>query len=156
MISLIAALSKNRVIGQQGKLPWHLPADLHYFKEKTLNKTIIMGRKTFASIGKPLPQRRNLIIIRQKNLTIPGAEVFTSLEEALAHCDHNQEIMICGGAEIYKLALPLAERMYLTWVEAEAVGDTVFPDFSEEEWEITFQENHKAYGQNPYDYKFVI
>jgi len=155
MISIIAALANNRVIGNRGQLPWHLPADLQFFKEKTLHKTIIMGRKTFDSIGKPLPKRRNIVISRAQNLSIPGAEVFSHLNDALKHCDLNAEIMICGGAEIYKMALPLADRMYLTWVNTEAQGDTFFPEFSEHEWKIISRIDHPQDAQNQFEYRFV-
>ena len=117
IISLIAAVSENFAIGKDKKLLWHLPADLKFFKEKTLGHCIIMGRKTFESVGKPLPGRRNIVITRNENWKAEGVEVVKSLEEALSLSKDDAEPMIVGGAEIYTLALPLANRIYLTQVE---------------------------------------
>ena len=135
MISLIAALADNGVIGRDNGLPWHIPEDLKHFKTLTLGKPVIMGRKTFESIGKPLKGRSNIIVSRNKNLLIEGAEVVASLEEAMARAkEFGQEIMIIGGAQVYAEALPKAERLYLTFVHTKAEGDTFFPDFATADW----------------------
>lgn len=139
MISHIAAVSRNRVIGNNGSLPWHLPEDLKFFKAKTLNKCIIMGRKTYESLGKPLPKRHNVIVTRNKDFKAPGCEVFTDIQEALRHCEslkdtYGDEIMIVGGAEIYKQTLPYTDRLYLTLIEKDIPGDAFYP-----EWPSTYK-----------------
>ncbi len=132
MISIIVAHDQNRVIGYKNKMPWHLPGDLHYFKEMTMGKPIIMGRKTFESIGRPLPGRRNIVISRNTDYTAEGIEVVTSLDAALALVADVEEIMIIGGEQIIKLALPLAQRLYITEINASFQGDTYFPSY--EDW----------------------
>lgn len=131
IVSLIAAVSQNGVIGRDGLLPWNLPEDLKRFKETTLGKPIIMGRKTFQSIGRLLPGRRNIIITRQSELSIPGATIVHSLEAALAAAEADVgtdgEVFVIGGAEIYGMALPLAQRLYLTEVDVRISGDAFFP-----------------------------
>lgn len=138
MISLIVAHDKNRVIGSENQMPWHLPGELKYFKETTMGKPMIMGRKTFESIGRPLPGRKNIIITRNKNYHHEGIEVVTSLEEALENAGTVDEIMIIGGAEIFKVALPIADRLYITHIEHEFSGDTFFPEYGSE-WTLTSQ-----------------
>jgi dihydrofolate reductase len=128
IVSLIAAMARNRVIGRGNGLPWHLPADLRRFRDLTLGHTIVMGRKTYESIGAPLPGRRIIVITRQERYAPPGCLVAHSLEEALASADGEDELFICGGGELYAEALPLAERLYLTVVELEVEGDTFFPE----------------------------
>lgn len=132
-ISLIAALSDNQVIGNQGKIPWHLPDDFRRFKARTTGHVIVMGRKTYESIGRPLPHRTSIIITRDKDLEIPGCLVVGSLSEALekARSIEKEEIFIIGGGQIYAEALSLAERLYLTKVHAIIEGDTFFPDYEE-------------------------
>lgn len=132
MISLIVAHDKNRVIGYEKKMPWHLPGELKYFKEQTMGKPIIMGRKTFESIGRPLPGRRNIVITRNKNYNAEGIEVVSSLDEALKLVSKEQEIMIIGGEQIFKLALPIAHRLYITKIDYEFQGDTFFPQYDDE------------------------
>ncbi len=137
MISHIAAVSKNRVIGREGELPWKLSEDLKYFKARTLNKSIIMGRKTFDSIGKPLADRRNIVVTRDKEWSRPGVEVFHNVLEAIRDCQKQSpsfgdEIMIVGGAEIYSQTLFLAQRLYLTLIDMEVEGDAFYPDWEEE------------------------
>ena len=127
MLSLIVAASRNGVIGAGGKLPWHLPADLQRFKKLTMGHPILMGRKTFKSIGKPLPGRTNIVITRQEGFQACGAAVAHSLEEALQMCEKEAEVFVIGGAEIYKQALPLADKIYLTRVEQDFEGDTFLP-----------------------------
>lgn len=164
-ISLIVAMARNRVIGKDNKMPWHLPEDLRYFKRVTLNKPVIMGRNTFESIGKPLPQRSNIIISRNAAYQVEGALVVNSLEQALqlAADIHQQqqtqedgELMIIGGAQIYAQALPLADRLYLTEVAAEPEGDAFFPAIERSQWQEVAREEHKACARNPYDYDFIV
>ncbi|MBX9913272.1 MAG: dihydrofolate reductase [Pseudomonadaceae bacterium] len=142
-LCLIAALAQNRVIGCDNQLPWHLPADLKHFKALTLGKPIIMGRKTWDSLGRPLPGRLNLVVSRQLDLQLPGAEVFTSLEAAIlraeqwAEAEDADELMLIGGAQLYAQGLALAERLYLTRVELSPVGDAWFPPFEGPQWHLS-------------------
>lgn len=129
MISLIAAVSKNGVIGRDQKLPWDLPEDLKRFKEITTGAPVILGRKTFESIGRLLPGRKNIIVTRRRDLLVPGAFVAASLEEALALAEAAPETFILGGGEIYRLALPIADRLYLTEVDVRIEGDATFPEW---------------------------
>ena len=126
-ISLVVAKSKNNVIGKDNKLPWHLPADLQHFKNITINKSIIMGRKTFESIGKPLPNRRNIIISRNRHFIASGCEIFSSIDNALNAAKKESEIMIIGGENIFAQTIDRADRIYLTVIDAEFDGDTFFP-----------------------------
>ena len=165
-LSLIVALAQNHVIGIDNKLPWYLPNDLKYFKQVTMGKAIIMGRKTYESIGKPLPGRTNIIITRQSDYQPPGktgsVKVVSSLEEArdlaenLALINGQNEAMIIGGAEIYTQALNLVDRMYMTEVHAEVEGDAYFPQFDRSQWQAGAREDFSAEGGNPYDYSFVV
>src|SRR3989344_722760 len=123
IISLIAALGNNRVIGEKNALPWHMPADFEHFKKLTLGHPIIMGRKTFDSIGHPLPKRRNVVVTRQTGLVIHGCEIAVSLEDALKLVVHDDEVFIIGGAQIFDQALPLAKRLYLTLIDHDFSGD---------------------------------
>ena len=136
-LSIIAALGRNRAIGYQNQLPWWLPADLQRFKQLTMGHHMLMGRKTFESIGHPLPGRTSIIITRQPDYKAEGCLIVHSLEEAiaLAQARGEQETFIIGGAAIYAQSLPLADRMYLTWVEAEPEADAFFPVFDENAWE---------------------
>jgi dihydrofolate reductase len=133
IISLIAAMGQNRELGYQGKMPWHCPEDLRHFKAMTLNKPVIMGRKTYESLGKPLPQRRNIIVTHQKNYAAP-CEVMHSLSEALEACSQSEEVMIIGGAQLYTQAIPFAHRLYLTFIEKSFTADTFFPELNRDEW----------------------
>lgn len=165
-LSLIVALAQNHVIGRDNKLPWYLPNDLKYFKQVTLGKPVIMGRKTYESIGKPLPGRTNIIITRQADYQPAGAtdsvKVVSSLDDArelaenITLIDGQQEAMIIGGAEIYTLALPLVDRMYLTEVHAEVEGDAYFPEFERHGWHQVAGEDFQAEGPNPYNYSFNV
>ena len=134
MISLIVAHDKNRVIGYENKMPWHLPGDLQYFKEMTMGKPVVMGRKTFESIGRPLPGRRNIIISRNDSYKAEGIEVVSSLDEALQLTKDVEETMVIGGEQILRLAMPLADRLYITLIDAEFKGDTYFPAY--ENWQL--------------------
>lgn len=165
-LALIVALAQNRVIGIDNKLPWYLPNDLKYFKQVTMGKTIIMGRKTYESIGKPLPGRTNIIITRQSGYQAPNAndsvKVVASLEAArelaenIALINGQNEAMIIGGAEIYTQALPQVARLYLTEVHAEVDGDAYFPAFERSAWQEVAREDFAAEGGNPYPYSFVV
>ncbi len=130
MISLIVAHDKNRVIGLNNKLPWHLPGDLKYFKEMTMDKPIIMGRKTFESIGKPLPGRRNIVVTRNTGYRANDIETATSLEDALKIAGDVPEIMIIGGEQIFKESMAIADRLYVTEIDHEFQGDTYFPEYA--------------------------
>lgn len=151
-ISLIAAVARNNVIGVDGKLPWHLPEDFKWFKATTLDKPIIMGRKTFDSIGrKPLPKRFHIIISREKQQGGEQVAWATSLQAALdiARAQDTEEIMIIGGAQIYAESLPLADRIYLTEVDMAPTGDTLFPAFDKSKWQRTVIASHAANGDKP-------
>lgn len=156
MLSMIAAMSANQVIGLKGEMPWHLPADLAWFKQNTLNKPIVMGRSTFESIGKPLPQRRNLVLTRKLDRDIAGCDLFDSPEAILADTFDEDEVMITGGAQIYRQFLPLADRLYLTLIDADLQGDTYFPDYTAFNWQEIFRETHPADANNAYAYTFTI
>ncbi len=127
IISIIAAMTKNRVIGRDGALPWRIPEDLRQFREVTMGHPIIMGRKTFEQIGRPLPGRLNIVLTRQSDYRVPGCRVCHSLADALSACTGTDEIFICGGGEVYRQTISLADRIYLTVVDGECSGDTFFP-----------------------------
>lgn len=156
MISIIAALAENRVIGANNTLPWRLPNDLRHFRRLTTGHTVIMGRRNHESIGKPLPERTNIVITRNRAYRAPGCRVAHSLEEALAAAGDDPEVFVIGGAEIYREALPRADRMYLTLVHAEVPGDTFFPEFDWGEWREVTRAPHKADAQNPHAHSFVV
>ncbi len=142
MISLIVAASRNGVIGNKGKLPWHLTADLQRFKRITMSHPILMGRKTFESIGKPLPGRTNIVITRQKGFACCGTTVVHSLEEGLQICENEKETFAIGGAEIFKQALPFADRIYLTRIEKEFEGDTHLFEIDPKLWKEASREDY--------------
>jgi len=148
-ISLIAAMAKNRVIGRAGGIPWVLPGDLARFKDLTMGYPLIMGRRTYLSIGRPLPGRRTLVLSRQADFQAPGCLVLDSLERALKDVWDYDEVFICGGEELYRQALPLAERIYLTRLDREIEGDTFFPEFPEHFLAI---EEQQIDGDEPYTF----
>lgn len=163
----MVAAADNRCIGVNNALPWHLPEDLKYFKRVTMGKPIIMGRLTFESIGKPLPGRTNIVITRNGDRfkSVPayeGIKVANSLDEAIqiaeaiASIDGREEVMVIGGAGIYQLCLPRADRLYYTRVHARVQGDAFFPELNWEEWNLVASEKHLAAGPNPYDYSFCV
>lgn len=154
MFAIVVALAENNVIGDNNQLIWHLPADLQFFKKITMGKPIVMGRKTFLSIGKPLPGRSNIVITRDKNFSISGLEIFHSVEEVLASFDTQQEVMIIGGAEIYRQFLPSVSRLYITRVHEKFSGDTFFPQFDYSEWKLISSEFHAKDEKNIYDFTF--
>lgn len=154
IISIVAAVSKNGVIGTNCRLPWYLSADLSYFKNLTLDKTVIMGRKTYESIGHPLPQRTNIIISSNPNYSIPGCQIYTSLHEALDKVQA-EEIMIIGGGNLYAQALPIAAMLYLTFVDTVCDGDVFFPEINAKEWKEISRKDNLADENNPHNYSFV-
>ena len=153
-ISLIAAMSENRVIGRDGALPWHLPADLARFKSITTGHTLIMGRKTFESVGKPLPNRRSIVISRNSDYQCEGVVVAHSFDEALEHGAGQEEVFVLGGQAVFELALPRADRIYLTMVHASIDGDTHFPPFDPSEWTFVEDERHEADDRHAYAFSF--
>jgi len=158
-ISAIVAMSKNRSIGKNNRLLWHLPADLRHFKQLTTGHPILMGRKTYESIGKPLPNRQNIIITRDLGFTAPGCDVTHSLDEAInvaAKNNDQAEIFVIGGAEIYRQSLPHIQRIYLTIVHEQFEGDVFFPALNANEWQEISREDHQADEKNAYAYSFVI
>lgn len=155
MISLIAAMAADRVIGMDNAMPWHLPADLAWFKRQTLDKPVIMGRRTWESIGRPLPGRLNIVISSQPG-DAEDVSWVTSINEALQAAGEVDEVMVIGGGRIYEQLLPRADRLYLTHIDAEVVGDTTFPDFEPEEWQSTFSEFHDADEKNSHSFCFEI
>jgi dihydrofolate reductase len=154
IVSIVVAIAQNHAIGKNNQLLWHLPKDLKHFKEITSGHTIIMGRKTFDSVGKPLPNRRNIIITRQ-NITIDGCEVVNSLPDALKLAERVDEVFIVGGAEIYKQAMPLTDRIYLTIVHENFDGDTYFPEIKEDTWQETERSDHQADEKHAFAYSFI-
>ncbi|MFT2111509.1 type 3 dihydrofolate reductase [Marinomonas sp. 2405UD68-3] len=162
MLSLIVAMSENRVIGINNALPWHLPNDLQYFKRITMGKPIVMGRKTFESIGRPLPGRRNIIISRQEGLHYDGVDCIQTVEgavslgESIAFVEGHEEIMVIGGAQIYQRALPIADRLYITHVHSDITGDAYFPEVDWSLFNEVAREDFLAEGPNPYNYSFVV
>ncbi len=155
IVSIIAAMDRNRLIGNRNQLPWHLPADLAHFKRVTMGKPVIMGRKTFESIGRPLPGRTNIVLTGSADFHADGVLVASSLEQALEYAAGANEAMVIGGGMIYRLVLPSADRLYLTLVDNAYDGDAWFPDFDPAEWRIIASEEHAADDKNPSDYRFV-
>lgn len=155
-ISIIAAITDDRLIGVGNQLIWHLPADLKHFKTVTMGKPIIMGRKTHEAIGKPLPGRRNIVISRQKDFNSEGCEVFASLEAALIALQDYSEVMIIGGSEIYAAALPKADTMLLTLVHHAFTGDTYFPKWNARNWQEIEREDFEPDENNKYPYSFIV
>ncbi|MGJ0480707.1 type 3 dihydrofolate reductase [Pantoea agglomerans] len=155
MISLIAALAADRIIGMENAMPWDLPADLAWFKRNTLKKPVIMGRLTFESIGRPLPGRLNIVVSSQPGTT-EGVTWVISLDAAIQAAGDAEEIMVIGGGRVYEQMLKRADRLYLTHIDAEVEGDTQFPDYEPDEWQSTFSEFHDADEQNSHSYCFEI
>lgn len=155
-ISIIVAADENGVIGRGNQLPWRLSADMKHFRELTMGKPVVMGRKTHESIGKPLPGRHNIVITRTAGLVIEGCTVVTSLDEAIDAAGDVDEIMIIGGAEIYRESLGLANRIYLTRVHSAVEGDAHFPEIDYDEWVETSIESHAPDERNEYPYSFEV
>ncbi len=153
-LGLVVAISENNAIGKDNQLLWHLPADLKHFKNITTGHTIIMGRKTYDSIGKPLPNRRSIVITRQKDLHIEGVEVVNSLDAAIALCKPDEKVYVIGGAEIYKHALSFCQKIYLTRVHQYYEADAFFPELSLEEWKEIDKIDHVTDEKNTIPYSF--
>jgi len=156
IVSLIVAVGTRHEIGKDGRMPWHLPADLRHFKANTLGKPVLMGRKTLAAIGQPLRERRNLVLTRDPGFHAEGCDTVTSLEEAMDKAALAPELMVIGGGEVYRLAWPMAHRIYLTRIAVTIEGaDAFFPAPDLGEWRETTREEHPADSKNPYDYAFI-
>lgn len=156
-VTFIVAAAENNAIGKGNQMPWHLPNDFKYFKAKTMDHSIIMGRKTFESIGKPLPGRRNIIISRQPTLNIEDVDVANSLQDVINYCRDEREIFIIGGAEIFNQAMPMADEILLTRVHTNIEGaDAFFPELLESDWELISQEKHNKDDKHQYDYTFEV
>jgi dihydrofolate reductase len=153
-ISIVAAMARNRAIGIGGAMPWHLPRELRHFKETTLGKPIVMGRKTWESIGRALPGRQNLVVSRNPEFQAEGCETASSLEEAVRQAK-GDEVMVIGGGQLYEQALPMADRMVLTLVDCEPGADTWFPEWPESEWEEVSSREEAANDKNPYSYRVI-
>ncbi len=161
-VSLVVAVAENGVIGKENGLPWRLPEDLKYFKRITMGHPIVMGRLTYESIGRPLPGRQNIVVTRQKDWSAEGVEVVHSLPEALsagkdaAKDAGLEQVMLIGGAELYRQAIDQAHRLYLTEVHSPVEGDAYFPEFDREKWREMSRERYSADASNPYSYSFVL
>lgn len=155
-IILIAAVAENNAIGKNNEMAWHLPKDFRYFRLKTLEHTVIMGRKTFESMGKALPERRNIVITRDQEWRAEDVDVANSIDEALKYCRDEQEVFVIGGGEIYKQALPLASKVLLTRVHTHIDGDAFFPELPSEEWKLVESDPHKKDDRHAFDYTFEV
>jgi dihydrofolate reductase len=154
-ISIVVAMAANRVIGQDNQLPWHLPADLKHFRQTTMGKPILMGRKTYESIGRPLPGRTNIVITRDSAYSAAGCEVVNSIDAAIAAAGEQDEVMVIGGAELYRQVLPRADTIYQTRIHEAFAGDTFFPEISNSEWHQVARIDYEADENNPHDYSFI-
>jgi len=155
-ITLIVAASTNNAIGKNNKMLWHLPDDFKYFKKNTIEHSVVMGRKTFESIGKPLHERRNIVLTRNQDWQAEDVDSANALEEVLTYCRDERQIFIIGGADIYKQFLPLATRVLLTRVHAELDGDAFFPELIEQQWTLTSKEEHPKDEKHAYDFTFEV
>ena len=161
-LALIVAQSQNRVIGRNNALPWHLPEDLKYFRSVTMGKVIIMGRKTYESIGRPLPGRTNLVVSRDPSYQVEGVTVVNSLEQAIEQAAAISEInavdeaLVIGGANLYEQALPQVDRLYLTQVHHQVSGDAFFPELDEAQWREISRQDYAADDSNPHSYSFIV
>jgi dihydrofolate reductase len=149
-------MAENRVIGSGGVLPWRLPADMRHFKQLTAGHTVIMGRKTFEALDRPLPERRNVVVTRSHDYRPEGAEVVNTLADALALAWRDHEVFVAGGGEIYQQTLPLADRLYLTIVHTEAEGDVLFPELDPAEWTLREEERREADERHAFAFSFRL
>ena len=154
-ISIIVAMDANGVIGRDNELPWHLPADLQHFKKTTMGKPILMGRKTYESIGRPLPGRSNIVITRDSRYQAAGCVVVNSIDAAMDAAGEQDEIMVIGGAEFYRQVLPRTQTIYLTRIHEAFEGDTVFPELKDADWREVERSDQEADEKNPHDYSFI-
>ncbi|WP_160070217.1 dihydrofolate reductase [Sphingobacterium bovisgrunnientis] len=155
-ITLIVAAAENNAIGKDNQMLWHLPNDFKYFKKNTLEHSVVMGRKTFVSIGKPLPERRNIILTRDMNYSHEDVDVANSVQEVLNYCRDEREIFIIGGADIYKQTLPLADKILLTRVHTTIDGDAYFPELLDHQWKLVSAEKHEKDEKHAFDYTFEV
>ncbi|MCR6107851.1 dihydrofolate reductase [Salipaludibacillus agaradhaerens] len=156
MIAMIAAFSDGRVLGKNGKMPWHLPAELQYFKRVTSGHPVLMGRKTFESIGRPLPNRRNIVLTRNESFTAEGVEVFHHIEDVKPLMKEQEEFFVIGGATLYETLLDKADRLYITKIHASFEGDTFFPKFDEAEWKEVSRQKGTVDEKNPLAHTFHV
>lgn len=156
IISIIAAMGEHREIGIENRLPWKLPADMQWFRRHTLGKPVLMGRNTYESIGKPLPGRQNIILTRERNYQVEGAQVVHHLEEAISAADGAEELMVIGGAALYEQLLPMADRLYQTLVHARFPADSWFPDYTRGHWKQIERTDRPADEGNPFACSFII
>jgi dihydrofolate reductase len=154
-IAIVVAMAENRVIGRDNRLPWHLPADLRHFRQVTVGKPVLMGRKTHESIGRPLPERTNIVLTRDPSYQVPGCVVAHSIERASDAAGGHEEVMVIGGTDLYRQLLPKAERIYLTLVHAAFEGDARFPELDEREWREVERVDCAPDEKNPWSYSFI-
>lgn len=155
-ITFIVAATENNVIGKGNKMPWHLPNDLKYFKKNTLEHSVVMGRKTFESLGKPLPDRRNIILTRDITAKSDDIDIANSFQEVLNYCRDEREIFIIGGGEIFKQTLPFADKILLTRLHTTIDGDAYFPELPENEWTLESEDKHEKDEKHAFDYSFQV
>jgi dihydrofolate reductase len=155
-INLIAALGRNRVIGNRQQIPWKIPGEQAYFKKVTLGHPIVMGRKTWESIGRPLPGRRNIVVTHSPGYVAAGADVADGLDAALALVPNSDDVFVIGGGELFAQALPQADRLFLTEIDADFEGDALFPQFNRADWREMSRVTHAAEGGRPFAYSFVV
>jgi len=155
LLSLITAMDSNRVIGKNNSLPWHLPADLAYFKQTTMGKPVIMGRKTFDSIGKALPGRKNIVLTRDYSFEAPDCEIATDIDQAMSKVDGSLEVMLIGGASLYEQTIHSADIIYLTLIHHEFNGDTWFPEINPIYWKLESRDDFERDEKNQFAYSFL-
>ncbi|MBB2952585.1 MULTISPECIES: dihydrofolate reductase [Sphingobacterium] len=155
-ITLIVAATENNVIGKGNKMPWHLPNDLKYFKKNTLEHSVVMGRKTFESLGKPLPDRRNIILTRDMTAKSDDVDIANSFQEVLNYCRDEREIFVIGGGEIFKQTLPFADKILLTRLHTTIDGDAYFPELPAHEWTLKSEDKHEKDEKHAFDYSFQV
>ncbi|MHC4221836.1 MAG: dihydrofolate reductase [Planctomycetota bacterium] len=155
LLSLVTAMDSNRLIGQNNSLPWHLPADLAFFKATTMGKPIIMGRKTYTSIGKALPGRQNIVVTRDSSFDAPDCKVANSIDAAISLTADSEEVMLIGGASLYEQTLDRADVIYLTLIHHQFTGDTWFPQIDTKLWKLVSRDDFNADDKNPYPYSFI-
>lgn len=156
MISFLVAMDNKRTIGKDNDLPWHLPDDLAYFKRVTMGHPMVMGRKTYESIGRPLPGRENIILTRNKDYRAEGCTIVHTIEEVIDRHRPDEELFIIGGAEIFNTTFSHADRLYITHIDDDFEGDTFFPEFDEQHWELVSKEKGIKNEKNPYDYYYLV